>query len=135
MLNDIDAAEDWLDGWAAKVNIEAERAVTLSRRVAALTSTAKSRDGSITVTVGASGTVNSLELDDRVQTLAGRDLSRQVMDVLRRAQAGLSEQVSSTVQQTVGADTETGRAVIDSYEARFPEQPEIDQVQANRHGV
>ena len=36
-MNDIDAAEDWLDSWVAQVNTQAERSVELSRRVAALT--------------------------------------------------------------------------------------------------
>jgi hypothetical protein len=36
-MTDIDAAEDWLDHWTAGVSTQAERAATLSRRVAALT--------------------------------------------------------------------------------------------------
>ena len=39
---------------------------------------------------------------------------------MRRAQAVLSAKVAEQVQATVGADGEAGRAVIDSFEARFP---------------
>ena len=120
MPYDIDAAEDWLDNWTASVSAQAERAAVLSRRVAALTASAESADGSIRVTVGSAGQVESLDLDDRVQRLAGPELSRRIMTVMRDAQAKLARQVAAEVEQTVGADTETGRAVIHSFDSRFP---------------
>ena len=122
MLPDIDAAENWLDSWAAGVSAQAERAAVLSRRVAGLTASASSADGSINVTVGASGQVEKLELDDRVQRLAGAELARQITAVMRSAQAKLSAEVANEVKATVGADSETGRAVLHSFESRFPSQ-------------
>jgi DNA-binding protein YbaB len=120
MPYDIDAAEDWLDGWTASVSAQAERAAELSRRVAALAGHARSGDGSIRVTVGSSGVLESLELDDTVRQLRGPELSRRIMAVMRDAQAKLAGQVAAEVERTVGADTETGRAVIHSFESRFP---------------
>ena len=127
MPYDIDAAEDWLDNWTASVSAQAERAAVLSRRVAALTASAESADGSIRVTVGSSGQVESLDLDDRVQRLAGPELSRRIMTVMRDAQARLARQVAAEVEQTVGADTETGRAVIHSFDSRFPGSDHDDE--------
>jgi RNase P/RNase MRP subunit p29 len=112
MPNNIDAAEDWLDSWAASANAQAERAVALSRRVAALTGSAQSPDGSIRVTVGSSGQLESLELDDR-------ELADRILSVMRSAQTNLAGQVATETQDTVGADSETGRAVIHSFESRF----------------
>jgi hypothetical protein len=122
-VSDIDAAEDWLDHWAASVSAQAERAATLSRRVAALTGRASSDDDSIKVTVGSSGQLESLDLDDRATDLRGDELSRRILTVMRKAQANLAAQVSTEVEATVGADTETGRAVIHSFSARFPDPP------------
>ncbi|GII22650.1 YbaB/EbfC family nucleoid-associated protein [Planosporangium mesophilum] len=122
MVRDIDDAEAWLESWTAGVSAQAERAAALSRRVAALTGSATSTDRSIKVSVGASGQVEGLELDDRVQRLPGAELARQIMTVMRAAQAHLAAQVAGEVQATVGADTETGRAVINSFESRFPRQ-------------
>ncbi|MEV6596382.1 YbaB/EbfC family nucleoid-associated protein [Actinoplanes sp. NPDC051346] len=122
MLHDIDAAEDWLDSWAAGVSAQAERAAALSRRVAGLTASAASADGSISVTVGASGQVEKFELDDRVRRLSGAELAQQLTAVMRSAQANLSTQVAGEVEATVGADSETGRAVLHSFESRFPRQ-------------
>ncbi|GIE76261.1 hypothetical protein Aph02nite_22110 [Actinoplanes philippinensis] len=119
-VNDVDAAGEWLGSWASQVDARAQRAVELSRRVAALTGTAEGRDGAIRVRVGSSGQVEALDLDDRVHELSGPRLADEIMAVIRRAQSALSAQVVEQVRATVGADSEAGRAVIDSFEARFP---------------
>ncbi|MFI1993933.1 YbaB/EbfC family nucleoid-associated protein [Actinoplanes sp. NPDC020271] len=119
-MHDADAAEEWLDSWVAGVDAQASRTVELSRRVAALTSSARSRDGSITVTVGSAGQLQSLDLDDSALRTNGADLSRLIMTLIGQAQAQLSEQVTEQVRQTVGLDTETGQAVVHSYATRFP---------------
>lgn len=132
MFNDIDAAEEWLNTWTASVNAQAERAAQLTSRVAALTANAESNDGSIRVTVGSTGQIEKLALDDRVQRLSGEELARQIMNVMRKAQASLSTLVSSEVAATVGVDTETGRAVIGSFEQRFPPPPQDDREEDRR---
>jgi hypothetical protein len=119
-VNDVDAAEEWLDSWVSQVDTRARQAVELSRRVAALTGSADGRDGAIRVRVGSAGQVETLELDDRVHELSGPELAREILAVIRRAQSVLSAEVAGHVQATVGADSEAGRAVIDSFETRFP---------------
>ena len=100
MVDDIDAAEEWLNTWTASVNAQAERAAQLTSRVAALTAHAESSDGSIKVTVGSTGQIEKLALDDRVQRLSGEELSRQIMTVMRKAQASLTTLVASEVAAT-----------------------------------
>jgi len=126
-MNNIDAAEEWLDSWVAQANAQAERSVELSRRVAALTGTAESRDGAIRVTVGSAGQVEKLELDDQVGGRRGRDIAEEIMSVMRAAQANLSGRVTEEVRAIVGEDTETGRAVINSFETRFAPPPQEDE--------
>jgi hypothetical protein len=118
-VNEIDAAEEWLDSWVAQVNAQAERSVELSRRVSALTGSAEGRDGAIRVTVGSTGQVERLDLDERVRHLSGPRLARDIVSVMRRAQAALSSRVADEVRATVGEDTETGRAVLHSFQSRF----------------
>lgn len=118
-MSDIDAAEEWLDSWVAQVNAQAERSVELSRRVAALTGSAEGRDGAIRVTVGSTGQMERLDLDERVHELSGPRLAQEILSVMRRAQAALSDRVAEEVRATVGEDTETGRAVIHSFDSRF----------------
>jgi hypothetical protein len=119
-MDGIDAAEDWLDTWVGQVNAQASRSVELSRRVAALTGTAEGRGGAIRVTVGSAGQVERLELDERIHELTGPRLAEEIVTVMRRAQAALSGRVTEEVQATVGTDTETGRAVLHSFNTRFP---------------
>jgi hypothetical protein len=119
-VNDVDAAEQWLDSWVSQVDAQAQQAVELSRRVAELIGSAEGRDGAIRVTVGSAGQVEVLELDDRVHELSGPQLAREILAVMRRAQAVLSAEVVEQVRATVGADSEAGRAVIGSFDGRFP---------------
>ncbi|OJF11652.1 hypothetical protein [Couchioplanes caeruleus] len=119
-MRDIDAAEEWLDSWAASVDANAARAVDLSRRVAALTGEARNPDGTITVAVGPAGQVVRLDLTEHPA------LGRDIMSVIARAQADLSAKVADQVRDTVGADSDTGRAVIHSYDERFPAPREED---------
>ena len=125
-MNDIDAAEEWLDSWVGQVNAQAQRSVELSRRVAALTGSAQGRDGAIRVTVGSAGQVERLDLDDRVHEVSGPRLAQEIMSVIRRAQVVLAGRVAEQVRETVGEDTETGRAVLHSFDSRFPASPEED---------
>jgi hypothetical protein len=126
-VNDIDAAEEWLDSWVAQVNAQAQDSVDLSRRVAALTGSAEGRDGAIRVTVGSTGRVDRLDLDERVHELSGPRLAQEIMTAIRRAEAALAGRVAEEVRATVGADTETGRAVIHSFDSRFPKPGDDEQ--------
>lgn len=126
-MENLDAAEEWLDSWVAGVDAQASRTVELSRRVAALTGNARSRDGSIIVTVGSSGALESLGLDDQALQTTGADLSRHITTLIRQAQAHLAAQVTEQVRQTVGLDTETGQAVLHSFTTRFPAPPDDDR--------
>src|SRR4051794_21374177 len=123
VLRNVDEAEDWLDSWVAGVDSRAEAAAELARRVAVVTAVARNDDETITVTVGVNGQVEGLDLDDRVQRLSGRELSGQILAVMRVAQRRLTERVAAEVQATIGDDSETGRAVLAAFERRFPGPP------------
>lgn len=120
----LDDAEDWVRSWSAQASGRAEAAAALADRVAVLTASATGADRAVRVTVGSSGAMTGLELDDRVQRMTGAELAEEILRVMRRAQAGLAEGVAEAVEQTVGSDTETGRAVLDSFGRRFPSEPQ-----------
>ncbi|GAB1645249.1 YbaB/EbfC family nucleoid-associated protein [Krasilnikovia sp. MM14-A1259] len=110
----------------------ADRVSALADRLAALTASAAGDDGAIRVTVAGSGAVVGLELDDRVRRLPAADLAEQIMAAVRRAQAALVGQVADAVAQTVGAGTETGKAVLESFARRFgvdaPDGDVLDEI-------
>jgi uncharacterized protein with FMN-binding domain len=120
----LEASADAMRSWSAQVSGRTEAAAALADRVATLTSSADGGEGAIRVTVASSGIMTGLELDDRVQRRPGAELAAEILRVMRQAQAALVDRVAEAVDETVGADTETGRAVLDSFAQRFPADPE-----------
>ncbi|MET7966528.1 YbaB/EbfC family nucleoid-associated protein [Micromonospora sp. NPDC005305] len=102
----------------------AAQAQEMSRRVADLTATAAGADGAVRVTVAASGIVTELRLDDRVRSWPATRIAAEIMATTRRAQARLAGAVADVAARTVGAGSETARAVVASYTTRFPAPPE-----------
>lgn len=101
-----------------------EAAADLADRIASLSASAAGGDGAIRVTVSSSGVPTGLELDDRVHRLPSTELAGEILRTMRRAQAGLTERVAAVVDETVGAGTETGKAMLDSFTQRFPAEPD-----------
>jgi DNA-binding protein YbaB len=119
-------ADAWVDSWAASVSARAQAAQELSERVSMLSVSASGGDGAVEVTVAGSGVMTDLRLDDRVLRWPAEKIATQVMAVMRRAQGLLSTRVGEIADETVGADSETGRAVVEGFARRFPARPDDD---------
>lgn len=117
----IDEARAWLRSWSAGFDRRAEAAAALSARVAELACEAEAMDGAVRVRVDATGRLVGLELAEPVREVAPAELAQLILGTVARAQHGLTGQVAQAVAATVGADSETGRAVLDSFERRFPD--------------
>ncbi|MEH0982924.1 YbaB/EbfC family nucleoid-associated protein [Micromonospora sp. CPCC 205556] len=124
-MGDFDASTDrFVASWAAGISERAAQAQALSDQVAAISATAEGAQGAVRVTVAATGAMTDLRLDDRVLRWRADEIAAEVLAVLRRAQGRLAGQVAEAAAGTVGADSATARAVVSSYESRFPEEPE-----------
>jgi hypothetical protein len=55
------------------------------------------------------------------------DLADKILRTMRRAQAALADRVADIADRTVGHDSETARAVVASFERRFPVGSESDK--------
>jgi DNA-binding protein YbaB len=115
---DLDEAERLVDDWQAGFEERAGQARALAARLATLTATARSEDGLVSVTVGSTGAVSDLSLDDGIRDQPAETTARAILATLRAAQASLTKAATEATAETVGADTETGKAVIASYVAR-----------------
>ncbi len=115
---DLDAVEQLVDDWQARISERAAAARELSARLAELTGSARSPDGLVEVTVGAAGTVTGLELAEGIRRRPAAVTAQAVLTTIRAAQAALTAAATAVTDETVGADTPTGRAVIASYTAR-----------------
>jgi DNA-binding protein YbaB len=116
--SDLDSAERWVDNWQAGFDERAAQAQELANRLSGLTSSARSEDGLIKVTVGTSGALVGLELDEGIREQSAQETARDILTTLAAAQAAMAKAATVVATETVGADTETGRAVIAVFEAR-----------------
>lgn len=105
-------------------------AAALADRVATLRASASGAGGAVLVTVASSGNVTDLELDERSLGLGAPGLAIEILRTIRRAQSALAGEVAGAVEATVGADTETGKAVLDSFTQRFPASGGLDEAAA-----
>jgi DNA-binding protein YbaB len=115
---DLDAAERLVDDWQAGIEARAAQARELAARLGTLTATARSEDDLVSVTVGASGAISDLELKEGIRERPATETAREILATLRAAQTSLTEAATAVTAETVGADSETGKAVIASYVAR-----------------
>ena len=116
--SDLDSAEQWVDDWQAGFEERAAQARELAARLTELTATARSEDGLIEVTLGSSGALVGLELDEDIRRQSAAKTAREILATLGAAQAAMTKAATAVTAETVGADSETGRAVIASFTAR-----------------
>jgi hypothetical protein len=115
---DLDEAERLVDDWQAGIEERAAQARVLAARLGSLTATARSEDELVAVTVGASGAIAKLDLEEGIRDRPAAETARAILATLRAAQASLTKAATEATAETVGADSETGKAVIASYVAR-----------------
>ena len=116
--SDLDSAERWVDDWQAGFEERATQARELSTRLAGLTATAHSEDDLVEVTVGASGAMLGLELAEEIRSRPAEQTAREILVTLAAAQAAMTKAATAVTAETIGAESETGRAVIASFAAR-----------------
>jgi hypothetical protein len=112
---DFGGAERLVDDWQAGLERRAAAARELSQRLSLLSGSARSPDGHIAVTVGSSGVVRALTLDEAVRRRPAAETAGAILATVAAAQAALVAQARIAADETVGAGSEMGRAVIASY--------------------
>jgi YbaB/EbfC DNA-binding family len=115
---DLDGAEQLVDDWQAGIEARAAQVRELATRLGALTATARSDDELISVTVGASGAPTDLTLKEGIRDQPAAETAKAILATVRKAQTVLTAAATKATAETVGADSETGKAIIASYAAR-----------------
>ena len=115
-----DGAERWLADWSASASAQVAKAQQMSDQVSRVSLSASSPDGSVEVTVGPSGAVTNLRLGEAIRKRPADEIAQEILRVMRRAQAKLASRVAEIAADTVGADSAAGRAVVSSFEQRYP---------------
>ena len=113
---DLDEADRLVGGWQAGIAERASRARALAERLSTLTATARSDDGLVSVTIDSSGHLTDLVLEEGVRRRPAAVTARAILAAVEAARGSLTAAVRVSTDETVGAGTETGRAVIAAYE-------------------
>jgi DNA-binding protein YbaB len=91
----------------------------MATRMQALTATASDPNGLATVTVDSSGVLLKADFSARIQRTAPEAVSRALMEALSGAKQRVAAQTQEVIAETVGADSDTGRAVAQDLQARL----------------
>ena len=121
---DLESAEQWASDWEARAREQLFQAQEMAARVSELKATAENRDKTVSVTVEANGVPTTIRLTEAVSGWHPDRISTEIMATMAKAQAKLTVAVTQVAQDTVGADSETGRAVLSTYHNRFPALPD-----------
>jgi cell division septum initiation protein DivIVA len=126
-LSDIADAEQWLAGWQQRLAEKQTQARELAARITSLRGEAESPDGTVRIVVDSTGVPVDLTLG---RDAAGRDparLAAEILATMRRAQARLTRAATEAANQTIGAETETARALLQPFYSRFPEERQDEE--------
>ncbi|GIE81381.1 hypothetical protein Aph02nite_73310 [Actinoplanes philippinensis] len=104
-----------IDEWRDVIEKRAAQSRELEARLAQLSGTARSPDGLVAVTVGPAGDLAALELGEGIRRRAAAVTAREIVSTLRAAHVALVAAVTVVADETVGAGTATGRAIISAY--------------------
>ncbi|RSM83392.1 hypothetical protein DL991_02930 [Amycolatopsis sp. WAC 01375] len=122
LMLDPDEAQRKMDRWAAGLEEKAQRYAAAQERTEQLRLTAASSDGAVKITVGADGGVTEIEFGNKARTYPLEELSRQILQTMHQAQAGIAGQVAEVMQESLGdEDQETRALMIGTLRSRFPE--------------
>jgi hypothetical protein len=109
--------------WQRQVAENAQRYRELDDRVSQLSITEKSRDGTIMVTVSATGVLTDLVLKERWHPVPEPELAEQIMACLKRAQAKIPGLMAKVIEETLGEQDSSTHLILADSRRSFPEPP------------
>ena len=112
----LDAAEQWVDDWQSGIEQQAAGARALAARLAEVDGSARSADGLIEAFVDSSGGITDLRLDEGIRRHSSQHTAREILATIAAAQSAMAKQAAVAVAETVGQDSETGKAILASFQ-------------------
>ncbi|THV40807.1 YbaB/EbfC family nucleoid-associated protein [Glycomyces buryatensis] len=123
MLNP-EAARARLEERKARFEQMASQTQAMAEQMKALSVTVSDSNGLITVKVDSTGNLTGIELSDRTRRVTPDVVSRTIMETIAEAKRRIVEQTGEVIAATVGADSETGKAVAASLKQRLDSDAE-----------
>lgn len=127
--SDPDEAERRIEQWAQGFAEKAQRYQAVREQTEQIRLTATGADGRVKVTVRADGSVTDVEFTEKIRSMPLQELSAQIMDTMRKAQADIAARVGEVMTEQLGdEDHQTRSMMLDNLRERFPE--ELDEPEA-----
>lgn len=111
-LLNLDDAQARLAAWKDRAEDLASQTVTASRELQELKVTGADGNGVAEVTIDSGGALIGIKLSSRVKRQDPEDTQVIIMEAYRVARVNLAAAAAEIIGQTVGADTNTGRALL-----------------------
>jgi hypothetical protein len=108
-------------GWEQQVAEDARRYRELHERVSAMSIFENSPDGTVRVTISATGLLTGLALREPPGPMSLDELADEIMGCVTRAQAKIPELLRQTVIATVGTQDPSAHLIVADARARFGE--------------
>jgi DNA-binding protein YbaB len=126
-----DPAPERIEQWQLGFEERAAQARALAERTSGLSATAREGDGIVEVTVGSSGQITGLRLDEKIRRQSAATTARQIMAAITLAKASLVRDFTQATADTVGLESSTGQALMSSLNVRLgltdrPDSPTKD---------
>lgn len=99
-------SSEWLDSYQQEVTDITGRAQEAQSQLAEISATLTSPDGAATVTVNASGALQSLSFDRKAESLSREKLAASVLSTAHKAQAKAAQQVTAVMAPLIGEDSD-----------------------------
>jgi hypothetical protein len=91
----------------------------LTERTSGLPATAREGDGIVELTVGPGGQVTELRLDEEIRRQPAATTARQILAAITSAKASLVRDFAQGTAETVGLESATGQALMNSLNVRL----------------
>jgi hypothetical protein len=114
--DNFDAAEHWIDDWQSEIEKQAARTQALAARFAEVNGSARSADGLVEVLVDSTGGMTDLHLDEGIRRHSAQHTAGEILSTVAAARAAMAERAAAAVAETVGHDSETGKAILASFQ-------------------
>ena len=108
-----------IDAWQHAFEERAAQAAALTERTSGLSATARDSDGLVEVTVGSGGQITGLRLDEEIRRQPAATTARQILAAIAAAKASLARDFAQATADTIGLDSATGQAVMNSLNVRL----------------
>lgn len=116
---DMEGARARLEERRLRFEEMAAQTQAMADQMQVLRASATDPNGLVTVSVDSTGNLTGIELSARSQRVQPEAVSRAIMDTVAEAKRRIAEQTGEVIAATVGADSETGKAVAANLKARF----------------